>query len=127
MPSFDIVVKVDPQEVDNAVNQVQKEISQRYDFKGSKSSVEWDKKEVISVVGDDDFRLRTVVDILQSKLIKRGVSIKNLKYGETESALGGLVRQKITVQQGIPKETAKSLVKIGSPRAWILLKVLASR
>ena len=112
MPSFDIVVKADLQEVDNAVNQAQKEMGQRYDFKGTKSKIEWDKKETITVVGDDEHKLKAVVDILQSKMIKRGLSIKNLKYGTKESAMEGTVRQKITIQQGIPTEKAKEINKL---------------
>lgn len=111
MPSFDIVVKVDLQEVDNAINQAQKEIAQRYDFKGSNSKIDWDKKAEITLLGDDDFKLKTLVDIVQTKLVKRGVSIKNMVYGTVESALGGQARQKITLQQGIPKDTAKLIVK----------------
>ncbi|MCB0416510.1 MAG: YajQ family cyclic di-GMP-binding protein [Bdellovibrionaceae bacterium] len=111
MPSFDIVIEVDLQEVDNAINQAQKEITTRYDFKGSKSKIEWDKKETISLLGDDEYKLKTIVDIVQSKLIKRGISIKNLVYSTPENALGGLSKQKITLQQGIPTEKAKLLVK----------------
>ena len=109
MPSFDIVVNVDLQEVDNAINQAQKELGQRYDFKGSKSKIEWDKKKEISVVGDDDYKLKAVVDVLQSKLIKRGISIKNLIYGKTEPSFEGTLRQKITLQQGIPVDKAKEI------------------
>jgi cyclic-di-GMP-binding protein len=112
MPSFDIVVKVDLQEMDNAINQAQKELAQRYDFKGSKSKIEWDKKSEVIVVGDDDFKLRAVTDILQSKMIKRGISIKNLVYGKEEPAFEGTLRQKITLQQGIPSEKAKELIKM---------------
>jgi cyclic-di-GMP-binding protein len=112
MPSFDIVVKVDLQEMDNAVNQAQKELSQRYDFKGSKSKIEWDKKTEVILTADDDFKLRAVTDILQSKMIKRGISIKNLVYGKEEPAFEGTIRQKITLQQGIPSEKAKELIKI---------------
>ncbi|MBI4405470.1 MAG: YajQ family cyclic di-GMP-binding protein [Deltaproteobacteria bacterium] len=112
MPSFDIVVTVNQQEVDNAVNQAQKELAQRYDFKGSKSKIEWDKKELITLVGDDEFKLKAVVDILQSKLVKRGVSIKNLTYGTLEPSFEGTVRQKITLQQGIPSEKAKAIIKL---------------
>ena len=111
MPSFDIVVNLNLQEVDNAVNQAQKELAQRYDFKGSKSKIEWDKKE-ITLVGDDDFKLKAVIDILQSKLIKRNVSIKNLVYGKTESSFEGTLRQKITLQQGIPTEKAKEINRL---------------
>ncbi len=108
MPSFDIVSKVDMQEVDNAVNQTIKEIIQRYDFKGSKSQVTLES-DTIKVLADDDFRLKAIVDILQSKCIKRGVALKALQYGKTESASGGMVRQIITIQQGISKEKGKEI------------------
>ncbi len=111
MPSFDIVIELDLQEADNAINQTQKEIAQRYDFRGSKSKLDWDKKGEVVVTADDEFKLSTVVDILQSKMIKRGISIKNLVYGTVETAMGGMARQKITVQQGIPDDKAKSLIK----------------
>lgn len=113
MPSFDIVVNVNLQEVDNAINQVQKEIAQRYDFKGSKAKVEWDqKKKEVTLLADDDYKLKALTDIFQSKLIKRGLSIKNLVYGKTESALEGTIRQKITLQQGIPTEKAKEINRL---------------
>ncbi|GLI37698.1 YajQ family cyclic di-GMP-binding protein [Geobacter hydrogenophilus] len=111
MPSFDIVSKVDMQEVDNAVNQAVKEIGQRYDFKGSKSEVTLEK-DSIKILADDDFRLKAIVDILQSKFIKRGISPKALQYGKAESASGGMVRQIITVQQGISKEKGKEVVAV---------------
>lgn len=111
MPSFDIVSKVDTQEVDNAVNQAIKEISQRYDFKGSKSEIKWEKKEEITVIGDSDYKLKAVIDILQGKLVKRGVSLKALEYGKIEDASGGLKRQIIKIRQGIPTEKAKEIVK----------------
>src|SRR5512146_2969941 len=97
MPSFDIVSKVDMQEVDNAVNQTIKEIAQRYDFKGSKSEVSLEK-DAIRILADDDFRLKAIIDILQSKCVKRGVSLKTLQYGKAETASGGMVRQLITIQ-----------------------------
>lgn len=109
MPSFDIVSQIDMQEVDNAVNQTVKEIIQRYDFKNSKSEVTLEK-DSIRILADDDFRLKAIVDILQSKFIKRGVSIKALKYGTVESASGGLVRQIVTLQQGISKEKGKEII-----------------
>ncbi len=113
MPSFDIVSKVDMQEVDNAVNQTVKEIAQRYDFKGSKSEVTLDKENsIVKVLADDDFRLKAVIDILQSKFIKRGISIKSLQYGKSESASGGMVRQIITIRQGISKEKGKELCAV---------------
>ncbi|HEY6838698.1 MAG TPA: YajQ family cyclic di-GMP-binding protein [Geobacteraceae bacterium] len=111
MPSFDIVSKVNMQEVDNAVNQTIKEIAQRYDFKGSKSEIS-QEKESVKILADDDFRLKAIVDILQSKFIKRGVSIKALQYGKAESASGGMVRQIITIQQGISKEKGKDIIAI---------------
>ena len=111
MPSFDIVSKVDMQEVDNAVNQAVKEIGQRYDFKGSKSEVSREN-DVIKVLADDDFKLKAVIDILQSKFIKRGISIKSLQYGKAEAASGGMVRQSITVQQGISKEKGKEIIAV---------------
>lgn len=112
MPSFDIVVNMNLQEVDNAINQAQKELAQRYDFKGSKSKIEWDKKKELVVTGDDDFKLKAVLDILQSKLIKRGISVKNLIYGKMEPAFEGTLRQKITLQQGIPADKAKDINKL---------------
>lgn len=112
MPSFDIVSKVETQEVDNAVNQAIKEIQQRYDFKGSRSEIKWDKKEEITVVGDDDNKLNSVIDILQTKFVKRGVSLKSLEYGKVEEASGGLKRQTIKILQGIPTEKAKEITKI---------------
>lgn len=112
MPSFDIVSKVDIQEVDNAVNQAIKEMQQRYDFKGSKSEIKWEKKEEITITADDDGKLRSVIDILQTKLIKRGVSLKSLEYGKVEDASGSLKRQVIKIKQGIPSEKAKEINKI---------------
>lgn len=112
MPSFDIVVKVDLQEVDNAVNQALKEISQRYDFKGSKSKIEWDKKQEIKVIGDDDYKLKAVIDILQSKLMKRGISIKNLEMGKVEASFEGTATQKIKLKSGVPADKAKEINKI---------------
>lgn len=111
MPSFDIVSKVEMQEVDNAVNQAVKEIAQRYDFKGSKSEVTLEK-ESIKVLADDDFRLKAIIDILQSKFIKRGISIKSLDYGKAEAASGGMVRQNIAIKQGIAKEKGKEICAI---------------
>lgn len=111
--SFDIVSEVDFQEVDNAINQALKEIHQRYDFKGSKSEITFNKKEkLLNVISDDEFKIKSVVDILQNKLIKRGISIKALKYGNVEPASGGTVRQEIKLQQGIEKDDARKIVKI---------------
>ncbi|MBI5640264.1 MAG: YajQ family cyclic di-GMP-binding protein [Nitrospirae bacterium] len=111
--SFDIVSKVDLQEVLNAVQQAMKEISQRFDFKGSKSNIELNKeKHELTLISDDDTKLKSVTDILQTKLIKRGVSLKALGYGKVEEAAGGTVRQLITLQQGIPVEKSKEIVKL---------------
>ena len=111
--SFDIICEVDMQEVTNAVAQAVKEISQRFDFKGSKSSMEFDKgKGTITLLSDDEHKMKSVVDILQSKLVKRGVALKALSYGKLEQAAGSTVRQVITLQQGIPQEKAKEIVKI---------------
>ena len=112
MPSFDIVVKVDLQEVDNAVNQAQKEMGQRYDFRGSKAKIEWDKKQELTLIGDDEYKLKAVVDIVQGKLIKRGISIKNMEYGKVETAFEGTMRQKVTLKQGIPGDKAKEINKM---------------
>lgn len=111
--SFDIVCEVNMQEVNNAVDQAMKEIRQRFDFKGSKSNIELDKgKGVITLLSDDEQKLKSVIDILQSKLIKRGVSLKALSYGKVEAAAGGTVRQLITLQQGIPQEKAKEIARL---------------
>jgi len=108
--SFDIVSEVDLQEVDNAVNQSAKELSQRYDFKNSKSSLAFDRKEKnITLVADDDFKLRALTDILETRLAKRGVSIKALKFNDPEKAFEGYLRQKVDILMGIDKEKAKEL------------------
>ncbi len=111
MPSFDIVSKVDMQEVDNAVNRAIKEIGQRYDFKGSKSEIS-QEKDAVKIIADDDYKLKAVVDVLQSKFLKRNISIKSLQYGKVEPASGGLVRQNISVQQGISKEKGKEIIAV---------------
>lgn len=112
MNSFDIVSEINWQEIDNAINQARKEIQQRYDFKGSKSSIDMSQKEkTLTILADDDFKLRAVVDILQNKLIKRSVPLKAFKYKEAESAHGSMVRQIVEVQQGISKDNARMIVK----------------
>jgi cyclic-di-GMP-binding protein len=108
--SFDIVSKTDMQEVKNAVDQSTKELAQRFDFKGSKSGITIEGSDLI-VVSDDEYKLKSVLDILQSKLVKRGVSLKALSYGPLEEALGGTVRQKIALQQGISSDKAKEIAK----------------
>lgn len=111
-PSFDIVSKTDFQEVKNAVDQASKELNQRFDFKGSSSKITLEEESNLVVLSDDEYRLKSVLDILQSKLIKRGVSLKALVYGSIEKALGGTVRQKIALQQGIETEKAKEINKV---------------
>lgn len=108
--SFDIVSKTEMQEVSNAVQQAQKELAQRFDFKGSKSSIELTAEEIV-LVSDDEGKLRSVKDILESKLVKRGVSLKALDYAVLEQAAGGTVRQKAKIVQGIEIEKAKAIVK----------------
>jgi uncharacterized protein YajQ (UPF0234 family) len=108
--SFDIVSKTDYAEVTNAINQSMKEISQRFDFKGSKAAVELQGKDLI-LTAEDDTKLRNMNDIFQGKLVKRGVSLKALDYQKVEPAAGGTVRQLVKVQQGIPTDKAKELVK----------------
>lgn len=111
--SFDIASKIDLQEVLNAVQQSMKEIGQRFDFRGSKSNIELNKdKYELTILSDDEQKLKSVIDILQSKLIKRGISLKALNYGKIEQASGGTVRQLITLQQGIPIEKSKEIVKL---------------
>ncbi len=111
--SFDVVSEVNLQEVDNAINQARKEITQRYDFKGSKSAIELNLKEkTLTIVSDDDFRLKSVIDVLQGKLVKRGVPLKALKYGTVEPAAGGTVRQVVTLQVGIDKDNSRQIVKM---------------
>lgn len=110
--SFDIVSKVDLQEVDNAVNQALKEIKTRFDFKGSKSNISFNKEEKkISLLADDEMKLQSLHDMLEGKLAKRGVSVKSVKYAEQEKALDGLVRQQAEIIQGIPQEKAKEITK----------------
>jgi uncharacterized protein YajQ (UPF0234 family) len=111
--SFDITSGVDLQEVDNAVNQAKKEIAQRYDFKGSKASIDFSRTEnTISLTADDEFKMTAVWEILQSRLVRRGVPTKNLTPGELERAANDTVRRVITLQQGIPAEAAKEIVKL---------------
>lgn len=111
--SFDIVSRVDLQEVLNAVQQAMKEISQRFDFRGSKSSIELNKeKQELTLVSDDETKLKSVIDILETKLVKRGVSLKALNYGKIEQASGNTIRQIVTLQQGIPVEKSKEIVKV---------------
>ena len=109
--SFDIASKVDLQEVDNAVHQTTREISQRFDFKGSVASVTREESALV-LTGEDEFKLRQVLDILEGKLVKRQVPLKALTRGTVESAKGGHVRQRLEIQQGIPMEKAREIVKL---------------
>lgn len=109
--TFDIISKIDHAEVVNSVNQAMKEVQTRFDFKGSKSDIELEGNEAVILTSDDDYKLKSLNDILQSKFVKRGVPLKGLTYGKVEQALGGTVRQRITLQQGIPQDKAKEIVK----------------
>ncbi len=109
--SFDIVSKVDLQEVSNAIQQALKEIHQRFDLKDSHSNIELEGKDALVLTSADDFKLKAVTDILQAKLVKRGVPLKALDFGKIEPAASSTVRQKVTMQQGIPTEKAKEIVK----------------
>jgi uncharacterized protein YajQ (UPF0234 family) len=111
-PSFDITSTVDLQEVDNAVNQATKEVGQRYDFKGAHVEIDFNKAEsTITLAADDAFRVQQIWDVLQSKMIKRGVPVKNLELGDPQPASGSTVRQVVSLQQGIPTDTGKAIVK----------------
>jgi cyclic-di-GMP-binding protein len=109
--TFDIVSQIEHTEVVNAVNQAMKEVQTRFDFKGSKSNIELEGDETLILTSDDDYKLASLNDILQTKFVKRGVPLKGLTYGKIEQALGGTVRQRITLQQGIPQDKAKEIVK----------------
>lgn len=108
--SFDIVSKVELQEVDNAVNQVNAEIKQRYDFKGSVTQVEWDGKKEIKITSDNDYRLEATIEILKQKMVRRNVPLRSLDFGKVEAASGGQVRQVVEVVQGITTEKGKEIV-----------------
>lgn len=108
--SFDIFSVVDMQEVDNAVNQTNKEISQRYDFKNSKSKVEIEGKE-LKIIADDDYKLRSITEVLKVKMIGRKVPVKNLNFGKAQDASGGMLRQMVGIQSGIDQEKAKAIIK----------------
>jgi cyclic-di-GMP-binding protein len=109
-PSFDIVSRIDQQKLDNALNQARKEIENRFDFKHSKTSIEANDK-AITIISDDELKMRNVVDILQGKAIKRGLDIKAFDFGTVEPAAGGTVRQVLTLRSGIPKDKSKPLME----------------
>src|ERR1051325_794281 len=108
--SFDIVSQVDRAEITNAINQTLKEVKQRFDFKGSQASVALEEKELL-LTAEDETRLRNMNDIFQQKLVRRGVPLKAMSYGKIEPAASGTVRQQVQIQQGIPQEKAKDIVK----------------
>jgi uncharacterized protein YajQ (UPF0234 family) len=110
--SFDITSTIDMQEVDNAINQARKELAQRYDFKGSTAAVEIDQKaSTMTLSAEDAFRLEALWEILSTRMVRRSVPVKNLKRGDVEAAAGGTVRQVVTLQMGIPIESARDIVK----------------
>jgi cyclic-di-GMP-binding protein len=113
MPSFDVVSRVDMQEMDNAVNQVKKEIITRYDFRGSKTSIELDRKDgKITVLTEDEMKLQAVKDMLIAKVVRRSIEAEALVFGEHEKAGGDMVRQIVTITNGIDMETARKAVKL---------------
>ncbi len=111
MPSFDVVSKLDLQEVDNAINQARKEISTRYDFRGSKTEINLEK-DLIKLLADDDYKLKAVKEILESKLMKRGVSIRALDYQKEQEAAMGALRQEVKLINGLSKEKAKEVCAV---------------
>ena len=112
MPSFDIVSEVDNQEVDNALNQARKEVGQRYDFKGATADILLNTTEkTLTLIADDEFKMNALWEIIQTRLVRRGVPIKNFKVEGSEPAAGGTVRRVIPIQQGIPIEAAREIVK----------------
>jgi len=115
MPSFDIVSEVNQVEVNNAIDQANKEITNRFDFKGSDARIEYkekDKVHTLTLHADDDFKLSQVTDIMTGKLTKRGIDIRSLKYGDTEKVSGNKVKQAVTVRTGVEQELAKKIVKL---------------
>ncbi|MCR4343722.1 MAG: DUF520 family protein, partial [Candidatus Scalindua sp.] len=110
--SVDIVCKVEMHEVKNAVDQAKKQLAVRYDFKGSKSTITLNKDDTITLIADDDYKLKSLTDILTEKLVKRAIPTKSLDFGKTENALGNTIRQVVTFQVGIPMDKAKEIVKL---------------
>ncbi|MFY9720053.1 MAG: YajQ family cyclic di-GMP-binding protein [Candidatus Cybelea sp.] len=107
--SFDVVSRVDPQELDNALNQTRKEIENRFDFKNSKTSIEYDGKK-ITLISDDELKMKNVVDVFGSKAVRRGIDLKAFEFGEVEPAAGGTVRQVVTPRSGISKDQSRALM-----------------
>jgi uncharacterized protein YajQ (UPF0234 family) len=112
MPSFDVTSQVDLQEVDNAVNQARKEVAQRYDFKNSKAAIDFDRGEAtLTLTADDEFKMQALWEVLETRLVRRKVPLKNLKRGEIERGANDTVRRVVTLQQGIPTEASREIVK----------------
>ena len=123
--SFDITSTIDFQEVDNALNQARKEVAQRYDFKGAKADIVLNAADkTLTLVADDEFKMNALWEIVQTRLVRRGVPVKNFKGGTSEPAAGSTVRRVVTIQQGIPIEAAREIVKFIKDRK--LKKVQAS-
>jgi uncharacterized protein YajQ (UPF0234 family) len=123
--SFDITSPIDFQEVDNALNQARKEVGQRYDFKGVKAEIALNATDkTLTLIADDEFKMRALWEVVETRLVRRGVPIKNFKVGESEPAAGGAVRRVVTIQQGIPIEAAREIVRSIKDRK--LKKVQAS-
>jgi uncharacterized protein YajQ (UPF0234 family) len=113
MPSFDVVSEIDLQEVDNAINQTTREIQTRFDFRGGKSSIEFDKaKKSIKIIADDDMKLRSIHQILEQKFSKRSIDLRAIEYGKEENAGGQLIRQEATLKVGIEKDVAKRITNL---------------
>ena len=112
MPSFDVVSQLNLQEVDNALNQARKEVSQRYDFKDTRTVIDWDKKEKISIESADDFKVKAVDDVLREKLARRQVPLKAVDFGAIEPGQGGRAKQEIKLKQGIDADRGREIVKI---------------
>lgn len=109
--SFDVVSRVDAQELDNALNQTRREIENRFDFKHSKTSIEFDGKQKITLISDDELKMRNVIDMLQGKAVRRGIDVKAFDFGAIEPAAGSTVRQVVTLRSGIPKDKSKALME----------------
>lgn len=111
MPSFDIVSKIDAQTLDNAINNAKKEILNRYDFHASKSTIDHDKKtNIITIVTEDDMKLKAITDSIISRMIKQGLDAKSLDFGKETYASGNMIRKEVSIKEGIDKETAKKIV-----------------
>jgi uncharacterized protein YajQ (UPF0234 family) len=122
--SFDVTTGADLQEVDNAVNQALKEVAQRYDFKGSHCNIAFDRaKAVLTLDADDDYKMKSLIDVLETKLVKRSVPIKNLDIGPLQPAANSTVRREIKLKQGIPSDTAKEIVKSVKAQKWKKVQV----